>query len=123
MTALERQMAADAIGLHGAAERRWTRNIREDDCWNLLIVAGPRGAVECRTLPGGSPVTIDYHSPRPWYPGDETAGECDVLAGPCYPEAGADVAGLRAAWLAAGSDDEVLWRALEARYEAWELEG
>jgi hypothetical protein len=100
-----------------------TRIIREDDCWNLFIVAGPRGAVACRTMPGGLPVDIWYHSPRPDFPGDEPSPDCDVLGGACYDSAGANVAGLVAAWLAEGSDDEVIWRALEARYEAWEGEG
>jgi hypothetical protein len=98
-----------------------TRIHREDESGGRFIVAGERGAVECRTSLGGMPILIDYHSPRPWFPGDEPSA-CDVIAGDCYPEAGANVIGLRSAWLAAGGDDEVIWRALEARYEAWEAE-
>jgi hypothetical protein len=96
------------------------RIIREDTPGRRFIVAGPRGAVVCCTLPGGAPATIDYHSPRPEFPGDEPSPECDVLGQDCYCAAGANVAGLVAAWLGAGSDDEVIWAALEARYEAWE---
>ena len=95
------------------------RILREDDCWNRLIVVGHRGAVECRTMPGGMPVVIDYHSPRPQFP-DGRPVPCDVIAGGCYPEAGAGVAALRAAWLQAGSDDEVIWADLEKRYAQWE---
>jgi hypothetical protein len=93
------------------------RITREDPAGMRFIVAGDKGAVECRTL-GGSPVLIDYHSPRPQYEGDE-GRPCDVIAGECYPDAGAGVPALRSERLAAGCDDEVLWADLEKRYEAW----
>ena len=98
------------------------RIYREDSAGPRFIVAGDRRAVECRTMPGGLPVTVDYHSPRPQY-SDGRAFPCDVIAGECYPEAGAGVAALRAAWLKAGSDDEVIWLDLEKRYAQWEAEG
>jgi hypothetical protein len=98
------------------------RIYREDSAGPRFIVAGDKGAVECRTMPGGLPVLVDYHSPRPLYDGDRPA-ECDVIAGGCYPDAGAGVAALRMAWLRAGSDDEVIWADLEQRYAAWEAEG
>lgn len=98
------------------------RILREDRSGNRLIVAGDRGAVECRTVSSGLPTLVDYHSPRPQFPGDE-AHQCDVIAGACYPEAGLRMAALQSAWLSSGSDDEVIWAELEQRYAAWELEG
>lgn len=98
------------------------RILREDPAGFRFIVAGDKGAVECRTIPSGLPVVIDYHSPRPLYDGDRL-NECDVIAGGCYPDAGAGVAALRTAWLKAGRDDEVIWADLEERYAAWEAGG
>ena len=98
------------------------RILREDPAGFRFIVAGDKGAVECRTVPSGLPAVIDYHSPRPQFP-DGRAFPCDVIAGECYPEAGAGVTALRAAWLQAGSDDEVIWADLEKRYAQWEAEG
>ena len=99
------------------------RILREDPAGFRFIVAGDkRGGRVPHRCPSGLPAVMDYHSPRPQF-SDGRAFPCDVIAGECYPEAGAGVAALRAAWLQAGSDDEVIWLDLEKRYAQWEAEG
>lgn len=81
------------------------------------IVIGDRGAVEYMTLIG-FPLAISYHSPRPL--DGVRPVSCDILGGPCYADG--TIAGGRelcGRWLAAGKDDQVIWRALEERYSRW----
>ena len=98
------------------------RILREDESGHRFIVAADRGAVECRTAPGGVPVVADYHSPRPWFPGDDGPQPCDLIPGGCWSEAGTGLGALREAWVKAGGDDEVIWAWLEDRYARWEAE-
>jgi hypothetical protein len=81
------------------------------------IVAGEKGAVEYLTLMG-YPLAISYHSPRPL---DRVrAVPCDILGGPCCADG--TIPGARDLcdlWLAAGQDEQVIWRALGERYLRW----
>gem|GEM_PF-5610141 len=45
---------------------------------------------------------------------------CDILGGPCYADG--TITGARelcGCWLAAGKDDQVIWRTLEEKYSRW----
>lgn len=81
------------------------------------IVTGTKGAVEYLTLMG-YPLAISYHSPRP----RDRAGAvpCDILGVPCCADGTISGAGeLCDLWLAAGQDEQVIWRALAERYRRW----
>jgi len=83
------------------------------------IVTWDRGAVEYMTLlVTGFPLAISYHSPRPR--DGVRPVPCDLLGGPCYVDG--TITGARELcerWLAAGKDDQVIWRTLEERYSRW----
>jgi hypothetical protein len=99
------------------------RDRRDDGRQVRYIVAGPCGAVEYHALLGGDPLGIEYHSPRPWYTAEDPQ-RCDILEGPCYPSGSSTGAvTLGREHEAAGGDDEVIWRALEALVRAWAQEG
>lgn len=99
-----------------------SRRIITSPIWNCreLVVDAPGGSVSYDGL------SIHLHSPLPLY-GDideiDEAGDCHVLPGQhCFTDSvGLAAQKLKAAWMAAGKDDAVIWAELErraARFEA-----
>lgn len=89
------------------------------------VVSGDAGAAEySASAADGTPYGLGRHSRHPEYEGQEPF-PCGIFAAlprfplgaSCYAKStstGADL--LHEEWLAAGRDDEIIWRELEARY-------